>query len=724
MSLSEETATIRLMPKKRNRKRKPQSRGKRTGMAFPSEQRPPEITLGGPRIPSRGWAFAAMIEAAMEAGLPVPTLTPRAPDGYSSDFCPQPDSPRAPFQAGWYLRSDQEVPIYIWVFPEGDFSGDQSVLDLRARGFARYVAHSVCTNDRGDYSYASAEQMEAWTPILMPDPSLIDCDHYGAPATGYTTPTVSQMPSGVPRKVGVLDVDYARVAGQRLPEHWDIDVVGLLIMERQEVIGEPGREFWRQAGFYTFRDFNLSDLNAAAENVDLIIGHNLFDGDYRCLRTYGDAVDVNMLVSKTVDTLYFARHLITGGFPRSANLGLTALARAQGLRDRAKKQSRTKAHRSIRTIHDAEENWFFQPISDDCELMMELWLELITKRRLRNTAEVGGVLECALNEDELRLLLEPQLTSDAFIKLLTTKGTVYKLQGAACNESVARIHREIERQRAVGASANRHVPATHRQRCIAPGEGGNRQCTQLIPADETYCRSHQAKRRCRGNPALEEQCATVVNDDYAHCRWHRQTALYVQPGQRLYEDFIRALPLAGWHWGSDWGYDTGTCSFFARLYRNGEDLLEPPTAWLVGINPDLMDVAALTDAIQAATGKTRREVTAALRGELTGPQDCAVSTQSWEPTECGSPCPCGTPRCGHGEPCPNDECSGHDLHVMRNPRTERDVTAWQDTFDCCEGCGSSSFDISLPERPWGELHYDGTLTVYTGVSHYELGLYP
>lgn len=675
-------------------------------------------------MPSRGWAFQALIDAARESGQPPVEFTAEAPDGYSSGFCPQVDSPRAPLQSGWYLRSDLAVPIYIWVFSESQLAGDLGALDLRQRGFAAYAAHSVCTRGGRDCAYASAELMETWTPIVAPDPSIVDADRYGGNTSGYSTPVVKQLPSGAPRKVGVLDVDYARVAGQLLPERWDIDVVGLLVMERQKVVGMPGREYWRQAAFHAFRDQNLSDLNSAAEDVDLIIGHNLFDGDYRCLRTYGDLVDVGRLVSKTVDTLYATRHMLTGGVPRAAGLDLTSLAQAQGLRERAKKESRTEAHRGIRTVNEAEERWFFQPVSDDCELTLELWLELVTSRRLRRARKPRESLEYVLTEDDLRLLLEPQLEPDSFTNLLMTRGTVYKLAGLARNESVARIHREIEQQRIDGAVPNRHPVAAHRQRCMAPGDTGDRQCDQLIPFTEAYCRSHRAKRRCRGNPALEDKCTAVVHGGLAHCHWHRMTALYVQPGQRIFEDFSLALPIPGWGQGSsDWGYDTGTCSFFARLYRNGDDLSGPPTVWLVGHSPDLTDVVALADAIQAATGRSRREVVAALTADRMSPRERAVTTQAWEPAECDCPCPCGTPDCGHGEPCPNDECSGHDVHTMRNPHTGVDVAAWQDHFDCCEGCGGSFLDISLSDRPWGEVHDDGTVAVHAGVSHYELGVY-
>ncbi|MFG2438993.1 hypothetical protein [Streptomyces sp. NPDC048508] len=238
-------------------------------------------------------------------------------------------------------------------------------------------------------------------------------------------------------------------------------------------------------------------LMLRADEVDLIIGHNLFDGDYRCLRTYADRVDVGRLVAKTVDTLYAARQVVTGGLPRAANLGLTDLAHAQGLRDRAKKESRTEAHRGIKTFYDAEEDWFFQPVSDDCELMLELWLELITSRRLRRARKSRESVEYVLGEEGLRLLLEPQLTPAAFTNLLTTRGTVYRLDGMARNESVARIRREIEQQRAEGAAVNRHPLAAHRQRCMAPGDlsGGSRRCGNVLTCGAAE--AHGASERGR-----------------------------------------------------------------------------------------------------------------------------------------------------------------------------------------------------------------------------------
>jgi hypothetical protein len=109
-------------------------------------------------------------------------------------------------------------------------------------------------------------------------------------------------------------------------------------------------------------------------------------------------------------------------------------------------------------------------------------------------------------------------------------------------------------------------------------------------------------------------------------------------------------------------------------------------------------------------------------GRTTAAQQLAVATHSWEQAECDEPCPCGTADCGHGQPCPAEDCEGHDVHTMRNPTTQSDVTARQDSLDCCEGRSSSSRNITLPDCPWGTVSLDGTVTVLAGVTHYELGV--
>lgn len=48
-------------------------------------------------------------------------------------------------------------------------------------------------------------------------------------------------------------------------------------------------------------------------------------------------------------------------------------------------------------------------------------------------------------------------------------------------------------------------------------------------------------------------------------------------------DSINPLWLAGWDRYSTWGYDSGTGSYYAQLYRNSADRDGPPTVWLDGV---------------------------------------------------------------------------------------------------------------------------------------------
>lgn len=603
------------MPKKRKQPRKGVRSTRAPGS---SPTRPREISLGGPVWPSKGWAFRRLVETAAEQGQPFPELTGKAPEGYSSDFVPQRDAPRAPLQGGWYLRTDLEVPVYIWVYPLEDLADDPDEMDLRARGYVFYKAHSVLTRGRADAAHAVPDEMAAWVPIAVPDPEIVAADRYGPLPSVYRTKVAGPLPDQLPSTIAVVDVDYSRVAGQSLPEKWDVDLVGVLIVERVTDGVPPGHGQWRQAAFHVLRDDQLGDLSAVLDEADLILGHNLFDGDYRCLRTYDDRLDLAPLVGRTVDTLYAARQVVSQGFIRADGLGLTSLSRSHGLRARAKQLSRTEAHRGIVTIDDAEDRWSFQSIADDCELMLELWLTLLEGRFLRvqpNSAD--SPVAHALDDSALSLLLDPPLTYEEYVRRLTTRGTVYRLPGQARHESVARIHRGLTSPSvAAPASAEpRHRPRSTTQRCMAPVQGDHGQCRNLVHDGGSYCRQHRRMRLCRGNPALHDPCTLPVHGDETHCRWHRMTALYLPPGRRIHEDFTLPLPLPGWDEASDWGYDIGTISFFARLYRNGTDAWGDPTVWLSGTSPDLANSLDLRDAIALATHRPPVEVTRALTAE-------------------------------------------------------------------------------------------------------------
>ncbi|MEV6624288.1 hypothetical protein AB0M83_33300 [Amycolatopsis sp. NPDC051106] len=588
------------MPKKR---RKPRKSRLSEAAPYKNPPIPPRIELGRPLWPARGAGFQAIIERMVESGHHVPTLTPELPQNYSSPFEAEVDSPRAPLQSGWYQDDRFAAPLYVWVHALEELASEYpDEIDTYRRGIAAYRAHSIWTSDRGEAAHASAEVIASWTPIVAPDPAVVAADRYAPSNPRYRTQAFEEIPADMPDRIAVIDVDYGRVRGQRIPEKWDIDVIGVLTVARHTEYRPVEASYWEQTAFHTIRPNEVGTLATITDEVDLIIGHNLFDGDYRCLRTYADQLDLAPLVAKTVDTLYAARQILSGGMRKPAGLDLTSLAAAHHLRARAKKESRTAAHRGIKTYLDAEQSWFFQPISDDCELTLELWLDMICHRRIRvpSPAEADSVVEHQFDQAATKSLQSPPLTFEEYVRRLSTTGTVYRMEGKAREESVARIHRRITNDLQLGKFISEHGPAVTTRRCMALLADGVEQCSILTHDDQPYCRTHRLQRPCRGNLAINQQCAEIVQGADTHCRWHRITALYVPEGARLYQDFRLALDIPGWEEASTWGYDTGMMTFFAQLYRNGGDYDDSPTIWLSGVNPVYETIVDLRDAIARA----------------------------------------------------------------------------------------------------------------------------
>ncbi|SDN72998.1 hypothetical protein SAMN04489726_7965 [Allokutzneria albata] len=513
--------------------------------------------------------------------------------------------------------------MYAWVHDTVELARDfPEDVDLWNRGYVPCTVHSLWTmrrgkrSERGEIFHVNPERLESWTPIVAPDPAIVAADQHGV-APLYATPVVGPLPSSMPRRIAAIDVDYARVGGDNLPEKWDIDVVGVLVVERESVgeLVEFGQ--WKQVAFHVLRSTTISRLASVAEEVDLIVGHNLFDADYRCLRTYADQVDLGPVLEKSVDTLYFARQILAGGQRKPAGLDLTSLVALHQLRGRRKVRSRTASHRGITNFSDAEDRWFYEPVSDDCERVLELWLDMVAGARLFVPAGGDGrPTERSLDQAERLGLVTPPLTGTSFADLLAARGTVYELPGSASEESAARIHRQINDLIAAGDYANDHGPIASTRRCPALTDKAGSQCPRLVHGDESYCREHRRSRLCRGNPAIGDQCDEVVCDEQSHCRWHRRTALYVASGTRIYEDFRHPVELPGWEQMSIWGFDVGVMRFFAQLWRNSDSPDDEPRHWLHGAGSPYGNIIELRDAICQATRQDREAVDKALAFQL------------------------------------------------------------------------------------------------------------
>ncbi|WP_106398907.1 hypothetical protein [Actinocorallia populi] len=76
--------------------------------------------------------------------------------------------------------------------------------------------------------------------------------------------------------------------------------------------------------------------------------------------------------------------------------------------------------------------------------------------------------------------------------------------------------------------------------------------------------------------------------------------------------FREGLWLDGWDQQSVWGYDEGMVSYFAQLWRNGDNG-DAPTIWISGMNPRYEYPERLLGAIVAATRAPALEVFRAMQ---------------------------------------------------------------------------------------------------------------
>jgi len=124
-----------------------------------------------------------------------------------------------------------------------------------------------------------------------------------------------------------------------------------------------------QSEKYTW--YSRNDLTALEEFLHsfdgLIIGHNIFDFDYRTLRQW---LSLDGVVEKTVDTLNFLRHKT-----KKRGLSLDHLARANlGKKKTLDGESTPELWRQGKRDEVIDYN------KNDCLLTMELWQHLVMKR--------------------------------------------------------------------------------------------------------------------------------------------------------------------------------------------------------------------------------------------------------------------------------------------------------------------------------------------------------
>jgi RNase_H superfamily len=180
------------------------------------------------------------------------------------------------------------------------------------------------------------------------------------------------LPTAVlPRAICALDIETAKT-NLRKPEECEIACVGVLTYKRAGFS-------WRRGDYLWFDHEHLASLWAFLKNFEgVIVGHNIFDFDYRVLHRY---IQLDGVVEKSVDL----RMLLMGvDYRRRARLSLESL---------------TKINLSRRKIYNGRqlpELWrqgqrrkVLAHNKRDCELTAELWQYLVRRRMFCTKVLIG-----------------------------------------------------------------------------------------------------------------------------------------------------------------------------------------------------------------------------------------------------------------------------------------------------------------------------------------------
>lgn len=235
--------------------------------------------------------------------------------------------------------------------------------------------------------------------------------------TDKTTLSTNALPppipaSLLPRSICAFDIETAR-GDARHPERCEIACAGALVYKR-------AGSSWRQAGYRWFGAGELSELATFLRGFPgLIIGHNVFNFDYRVLRPH---VSLEGIIEKTVDLLLALQNISRS---RDADLTLASLARIN-LRRRKLGMSRSMP----RLWRAGEHRHVLAHNKRDCELTAELWMHLLRRRGVRTFTILGilGIDSHILTPDALALLAgrTPQLAHAEWLSRIETWGNAIR----------------------------------------------------------------------------------------------------------------------------------------------------------------------------------------------------------------------------------------------------------------------------------------------------------
>ncbi len=212
-----------------------------------------------------------------------------------------------------------------------------------------------------------------------------------------------------PRQICAFDIE---TSGKK-PEICELFCAGLLVYKRAGFS-------WRRGKYRWFSVDQLSELGAFLHSfAGLIVGHNVFDFDYRVLRAH---LSLEGIVEKTCD-LRLLLHDIDHN--RRARLKLESLVRLN--------LKRRKLYNSgkIPTLwREGQRRKVLAHNERDCELTAELWRHLLLRRKVRTSVQIGwdGEFRYSLGQETLSVLAghTPQLTHPVWLKRIDEWGNAVR----------------------------------------------------------------------------------------------------------------------------------------------------------------------------------------------------------------------------------------------------------------------------------------------------------
>jgi hypothetical protein len=208
----------------------------------------------------------------------------------------------------------------------------------------------------------------------------------------------------LPPKLAVLDIETATI--RRRPEQCEFAVAGVEVYVRHGIS-------YRSNGYTPYLQPDLPDLETFLRSFPgLIIGHNIFDFDYRILRGH---ISLEGVIEKTIDTLWFLRQKDKKGW---ASLKLDLLSEINFGKGKA-----TQSRKIPLLWQEGKRKRVLSYNRTDCQLTYKLWWRMVHKRSLLTNSPVISILAKDVASLTAR---KPAISYAAWLRQMEDGGQIFK----------------------------------------------------------------------------------------------------------------------------------------------------------------------------------------------------------------------------------------------------------------------------------------------------------